>query len=762
MKPFHSGACMRCALVAVLLAAPPFMASAGASVLEGRQLRSNSVISQDLHVLAAREAGCRGVPSSAQVAPGEAEMVTGADGIMMVDGRVTVVIGSMTPSALVPELEALGMTNFFVHDDLNHLRGDIALEDLFLLENLKGHGLLRVQAEHWPQTSIGNVTSQADWLHEANRVRASLGGYTGAGQRIGTLSDSYNRLGGAAAGVLSGDLPAVMTILQEGPSSGTIDEGRGMVELIYDLAPGAAYSFATAFVGGQSGFANNIRALAANTAQGQATVIVDDVFYFREPYFQDGVIAQAINEVVTTRNAVYFSAAGNLADQSYERTTPNFVTSAVAQANGASFGFLGGTPPTLWTWLDYDPGEGIAPSQTVTLPGQRTATLGLQWDDPFYLPLSVENDLDIFVTSSNSASLLGVSAEENRGTTEPGELAQWSNVSGSPVTYRIYIGRWIGNPGGSVGSGPTRLKWVNFGANGGGGFTSISFGTQSSTITPHSAAVNAISVGAVNSFAQNSFADFTSKGPATILFAANGTRLGAPVVRNKPDFAALQGTNTTFFLGNDFEPDGFPNFFGTSAAAPHAAAIAALVRQRFPAETPAQIYQRIRNSADPFENPGNRVGDGLINAWESVYGDPVPATIPYSTGFETGYLDNEWRTRRTQAGRTSVTNQVPQAGLRHLTLDSTLSGSNGRGEATLHVDVSGFNNVTLSFQHRRGTSEANHAMPATFVDGSNTDGVAYSLDGVNWKRIVSLTSGNSTTTYQPFNFNLSSILFLFS
>jgi hypothetical protein len=365
----------------------------------------------------------------------------------------------------------------------------------------------------------------------------------------------------------------------------------------------------------------------------------------------------------------------------------------------------------------------------------------------------------MFVVTSNSATLITFSDEVNRPTIEPGELVGFSNGSGSPANARIYIGRYAvpGDPTSSIGPGPTRLKWVNFGANGGGAFTSIAFGTQSPTITPHSASPNAMSVGAVNYFEQDTFASFTSKGPATILFAANGTRLGSPEVRVKPDFAALQGTNTTFFLGNDVEADGFPNFFGTSAAAPHAAAIAALVRQRFPAETPAQIYQRLRNSTNPFANPSNRVGDGLINAWESVYGDPVPATIPYTNGFESGVLGSEWATRRTQAGRTAVTSQVPQAGARHMTLDSTFSGLNGRSESTLHIDTTGFNNIQLSFQHRRGTSNTSHTMPTTFVDGSNTDGVAYSLDGVNWKRIVSLTSTNSTTAYQPFNFNLSTI-----
>src|SRR5262249_2206511 len=96
---------------------------------------------------------------------------------------------------------------------------------------------------------------------------------------------------------------------------------------------------------------------------------------------------------------------------------------------------------------------------------------------------------------------------------------------------------------------------------------------------------------------QRPIASLLSYAGRTILFETSGNKLVTPEVRNQPRFTAPDGANTTFFLGSDGEGDGFPNFLGTSAAAPHAAGVGALMRQANPALTPAQIYTTLANTA---------------------------------------------------------------------------------------------------------------------------------------------------------------------
>jgi hypothetical protein len=110
-------------------------------------------------------------------------------------------------------------------------------------------------------TNFLHVDDNSDLALNGDVARTNFG-VTGVGLKIGILSDSFNRLGGAASDVANGDLPAGgVTVLEEGPVDGA-DEGRAMAQLVHRIAPGAQIYFHTAF-NGEADFAQGIRDLAA-------------------------------------------------------------------------------------------------------------------------------------------------------------------------------------------------------------------------------------------------------------------------------------------------------------------------------------------------------------------------------------------------------------------------------------------------------------------------------------------------------------------
>lgn len=447
-------------------------------------------------------------------------------------------------------------------------------------------------------TNVGELTSEGDVTHRADLARTTFH-VNGAGVKVAVLSDSVDHLEGSQA---SGDLGEV-TVLpgQSGLGQNNSGEGTAMLEIIHDLAPGAQLYFATAFAGPAS-FAQNIRNLRF---QYGCDIIVDDVGYFNESPFQDDVIAQAVNDV-TADGALFFSSAansGNKNDNQSGTWEGDFADSGVTRV-------MDNVPRPVHAF-------GNAAYNTV-IAGGSSRHVDLFWADPLK---GSANDYDVFVLDSAGNTVVGSSTNPQSGTQDPYEF-----VPKLDVGQRIVIVKYDG-----------QLRYLHLSTGRGRLAVSTAGNTRG-----HSCAVDAFGVAAVDvgtsypdpftGNQKNPVETFSSDGPRRVFFQANGTALTpgnftstGGAVRQKPDIAAADGGRTTV--------PGFDPFFGTSAAAPHAAAIAALIKSYNPALTPAQIRSILTTTALDIESPGvdRDSGHGLIMALAALGATPS-AEQPAITG----------------------------------------------------------------------------------------------------------------------------------
>ncbi len=471
--------------------------------------------------------------------------------------------------SLLPDLLALAAPGFL---SPNPLQADFALGGYFFA------GLTSGQAAG-PSAAAGPTDDHADQAVYGDVARAAYG-VTGAGIRVGILSDSFNLLGGAAAEEASGDLPPNVTVLEEGPA-GSHDEGRAMAELIHRIAPGAQILFHTA-TAGQADFAAGIKALVA----AGCNVIVDDVAYLNEPFFQDsGTVQQAVAQAVAA-GVSYFTAAGNQGG--------NFVQQTMALLRLV----LPGLPPGAAV-QDFGPAAAPQPWLDVTIPSGGEGIFDLQWNEPFG---ASADSLGMALYGADGTLLASATGDQTGS--HPDQILRYVN-SGSATGFRLVV---YANGGAAP---PGLFKII---AYGNAGIADALAGIGSGSVIGHALVPGANTVGAMAWSAAPRFGgtntpeSFSSVGQGTLLLAPNGTPLTEPQSASKVDFLAPDGSLTGVLAP----------FFGTSAAAANAAGVAALVLQADPSLTPAQMTQVLEQTATPALGAAAAVGAGLLDASAAV------------------------------------------------------------------------------------------------------------------------------------------------
>jgi hypothetical protein len=546
-----------------------------------------------------------------------------ADGRLVVDVRF-----SSYDASRVQGVKAAGAQIVHRSPDLRQVTAAVAPDDLAAVSGAPG--VEYVGQELTPQVSAtcDTTISAGDSILKANQLRAT--GVDGTGVKVGVISDSYDRAVApattAAQDIVSDNLPGAantcshttLSTVGTQPVSGT-DEGRAMMQIVHDLAPGAALDFESAFINEPS-FASSIGKLATQGAQ----VIVDDVTYFDEPMYQDGIVEQAVTGV-RAQGVDYFSSSAN------NRMVKNGHEVGSYEAVN---GYRPTTCPAIITGHAdcHNFGTGGAPDSTFgyTPTNNQTIRAILNWAEPWF---GVNTDYDLYLIDQTTNSILASSTTINTGggSQRTFEFLGGNQTTPGGETWAFVVAR----KSAAAPAATPRFKLV-FATNGAQPFTTLErevpdAGTgdvMGPTAFGHNGGADAMSVGASDVRVATNLNSYSSYGPVTTLFGpvvgtSPAAALGSPKVVNKPDIVGSDCNLTTFFAGASHV------FCGTSAAAPHAAAVAALLRQKFPTATTTAINNAMISTASPIAGvPGGFQGGGLINALSAAGAVVAPPPPP--------------------------------------------------------------------------------------------------------------------------------------
>ena len=453
----------------------------------------------------------------------------------------------------------------------------------------------RQQAE----IAAADVAMRSNIVRSTMTVPGTSTPITGAGVKIGIISNSFDaaKPGTANTDAANGYLPqtatgqSAVTVLKEG-ATGQDDEGRAMAELIYQAAPGAQLYFAAAG-NSQTTMADSIDALVAAGVK----IIVDDISFPDTPMYQlAGVLDTAVSNAVAG-GVNYFTSAANYGDAYLEQQfTPQAATLYDGTAVDAQL-FSNGTP-----------------YETISDPDGNNFQINLQWTAPYQgldntgapdaLSFKIFDSMGNLVTTSTQ-TIEGVATTDIVGSIYP---------DARPYTYQlaVYLNGGQVQPGafkllvtGADFTGPGAEILDPAAGNGSGNL-------RGQELIPDVNTVGAIYYGDSPAYGQTPAATefFSDSGPGSLYYDSNGVPYATPQSAGKVDFVAPDGVNTTVAAVTPF--------FGTSAAAPNAAAVAALLLQAEPTLTTAQVSSALSQSAISLGQSSAIQGTGLIQADRAV------------------------------------------------------------------------------------------------------------------------------------------------
>jgi len=477
-------------------------------------------------------------------------------------------------------------------------------------------GVTQVGQVDYPIAS--GVTSAGDGILLADKVRSQFAAYgiDGTGVKIGVISDGVKDI--LAVG---NELPFVNVHPYH---TGTGNEGTAMLEIVHDLAPGAQLYFSA-----PSSSLDMASAITYLTGQG-CNIIVDDLSFLNESYFTDTTVANAAATAIS-QGVTYVSAAGNFSDHQHYQ----------AQYSASQSAYAGGLLHKFGASADH---------VEFNIPVGQNFRGFLEWSDQ---PGFSSNNYDLYLYDGDSFAQLDASTMIQNGNDQPFEMVDWTNNTNKTVHAQIWINK-------KTGAASRELELYTIGNSG------LNYQTTGDAIFGQQAVPGVISVAAASAGFPNSIESYSSRGGSTVYtdFAAQ-----TKTVRQTLDGTAIDGVETK--IG---ELGIWPHnpFYGTSAAAPHAAAIAALIKQANFTLTPAQISDVMANTAIDIDAPGYDInsGAGRYDALDAVYSVFTPDKPDMTDASDLGTSNSDNLTSKTAP---TFTGNVPAGSFVRLYVDGVQS-----------------------------------------------------------------------------------------
>lgn len=483
------------------------------------------------------------------------------------DGEIKVIVRfEANQQDILSDFTAAGFRPTAFHQSTGGASGWVSYADLDALAEVTG--VKEISFATPPIANDDPVVSDGDRILKAEDLRNLLG-VDGSGITVGVIS---NGVYGWQSVKADGELPASFGTSYIDPyRSGYLNkaEGTAMLEIVHDLAPGA-----TLFFSGPTDSEEMLDSIDWLVAQG-CDIIVDDLSFLDQPFFDDGDVANAALDAIANDDVLYVSAAGNFADRHYQAD------------------FTGGQEGTH----QFAEGEDKLPF----LLGPYAVFGGyLQWSDEWgqsghdynlHLYSGYLDGNEIVWSENPIYSATGV----QDGDDDPVETIELYNDSG----YYFILGWQIEEVSGS--GQEVELYTVSYQ----GIAEQLDYYVAEDSIFGQAASDGVIAVGAISAIDpydpnHESIEPFSSQGPSTVYTFPPGQN---PVrtERDSLDVAGIDGVSTKAGIDGffDYEP-----FYGTSAAAPHIAAIAALLKEIKPDLTPAQIVDLIGGNAYDLGDTG--------------------------------------------------------------------------------------------------------------------------------------------------------------